>query len=87
MSVPYNKIILVTMMIVIMMMVMIVIIYYDSSSSAFPAMSLGFAILGEIFCLRDRYGWVLIFRLRGWCMLGVFLLQAFTCLGHGYQDL
>ena len=27
------------------------------------------------------------FRLRGWCMLGVFLLPAFTRLGHEYQDL
>ena len=27
------------------------------------------------------------FRLRGWCKLGVFLLPAFTRLGHGCQDL
>ena len=27
------------------------------------------------------------FRLRGWCMLGMFLLPAFTHLGHEYQDL
>ena len=27
------------------------------------------------------------FRLRGWCMLGVFLLPAFTRLRHEYQDL
>ena len=25
---------------------------------------------------------VVIFRLRGWCMLGVFLLSASICLGH-----
>ena len=25
--------------------------------------------------------------LHGWCMLGVFLLPAFTCLGHECQDL
>ena len=27
------------------------------------------------------------FRLCGWCVLGVFLLPAFTCLGHERQDL
>ena len=30
---------------------------------------------------------VVTFRLRGWCMLGVFLLLAFTRLGHECQDL
>ena len=30
---------------------------------------------------------VVTFRLRGWCVLGVFLLPAFTCLGHERQDL
>ena len=30
---------------------------------------------------------VVIFRLRGWCVLGVFLLPAFTRLGHDRQDL
>ena len=30
---------------------------------------------------------VVTFRLRGWCMLGVFLLPAFTRLRHEYQDL
>ena len=30
---------------------------------------------------------VVTFRLRGWCMLGVFLLTAFTRLGHECQDL
>ena len=29
---------------------------------------------------------VLTFCLRGWCMLGVFLLPAFTRLGHDSQD-
>ena len=29
---------------------------------------------------------VVTFRLRGWCMLGVFLLSASTRLGHGCQD-
>ena len=30
---------------------------------------------------------VVTFRLRGWCLLGVFLLPAFTCRGHERQDL
>ena len=30
---------------------------------------------------------VVTFRLRGWCVLGVFLLLAFTYLGHERQDL
>ena len=30
---------------------------------------------------------VVTFRLRGWCMLGVFLVPAFTHLGHKCQDL
>ena len=30
---------------------------------------------------------VVILRLRGWCILGEFLLPAFTRLGHGCQDL
>ena len=30
---------------------------------------------------------VVTFHLHGWCMLGVFLLPAFTCLGHERQDL
>ena len=30
---------------------------------------------------------VVTFHLHGWCMLGVFLLLAFTCLGHECQDL
>ena len=30
---------------------------------------------------------VVTFHLCGWCVLGVFLLPAFTCLGHERQDL
>ena len=30
---------------------------------------------------------VVTFHLHGWCMLGVFLVPAFTCLGHECQDL
>ena len=55
-----------------------------------PAISLEFDILGEIFAYVTVFNpaiEVVTFCLRGWCMLGVFLLPAFTCLGHGYQDL
>ena len=56
-----------------------------------PAISLGFTTLGEIFCVCDRFFFnptikVVTFRLRGWCVLGVFLLPAFTRLGHERQD-
>ena len=56
-----------------------------SSSSALPAISLGFTILGEIFAYLIME--VVTFCLRGCCMLGVFLLLAFTCLGNECQDL
>ena len=52
-------------------------------------MSMGF-ILGEIFAYAtvfNRTFEVVTIRLRGWCMLGVFLLPAFTRLGHERQDL
>ena len=43
------------------------------------------------FCTCDRFfnptTEVVTFHLRGWCMLGVFLLPAFTSLGHKCQDL
>ena len=55
-----------------------------------PALSLGFTILGEILAYVTVYNpkiKVVTFRLRGWCMLGVFLLPAFTHLGHERQDL
>ena len=55
---------------------------------------MGFTILGEIFayvtvCDRFLNPTIEIVRicLRGWCMLGVFLLPAFTHLGHEHQDL
>ena len=49
------------------------------------------------FCVPQLYLWgsplffnpiikVVTFRLRGWCVLGVFLLPAFTRLGHECQD-
>ena len=57
----------------------------------FPATSLGFTVRGEIFA----YIWpflnpaieVVTLHLRGWCMWGVFLMPAFTRLGHECQDL
>ena len=54
-------------------------------------MSLGFTILGEIFAYVTFFYnpaiEVVTFRLHGWCMLGVFLLSAFTRLEHECQDL
>ena len=52
----------------------------------------GSPFLGEIFAYNyDRFLnptiKVVTFRLRGWCLLGVFLLPAFTRLGHERQDL
>ena len=67
-----------------------------------PARPLGFTIWSEVFAYVTVFGFffgcfffvvffypaieVVIFRLRGWCMLGVFLLLAFTRLGHESQD-
>ena len=56
-----------------------------------PAISLGFTT----FWVRFLRMWpffnptikVVTFRLRRWCVLGVFLLLAFTRLGHERQDL
>ena len=48
-----------------------------SSSSAFPAISLRFTLLGEIFAyvtVFDPTIEVVTFGLRGWCMLGVFFV-------------
>ena len=56
-----------------------------------PAVSLGFTILGEIFAYMTVFFnpaiVVVTFRLRGWCMLCVFLFLAVTCQGHECQDL
>ena len=56
-----------------------------------PAISLGFTTFGWDFCVCDRFFnptiKVVTFRLRGWCVLGMFLLPAFTRLGHERQDL
>ena len=51
----------------------------------------GSPLLGEIFAYVPVFFnpsiKVVTFRLRGWCVLGVFLLPAFTRLGHERQDL
>ena len=56
-----------------------------------PATSLGFTIWGEIFAHVTFFFnptiKVVTFSLCGWCMLGVFVLPAFTHLGHERQDL
>ena len=61
------------------------------SSSLYTTVSLGFAIFGEIFAYVTIFFnptiEVITFCLCGGCVLGVFLLPAFTCLGHECQDL
>ena len=60
---------------------------HTSSSSAFPS----YISWVHHFWVRFLRMWpffnptmkVIPFRLRGWCVLGVFLLSAFTRLGHG----
>ena len=56
-----------------------------------PAISLGFTTYGWDFLRMWPFFnptiKVVTFRLRGWCVLGVFLLLAFTRLGHERQDL
>ena len=56
-----------------------------------PPTYLGFTILREIFAnvtvVCNPTIRVVTFCLRGWCRLGVFLLPAFTRLGHERQDL
>ena len=51
----------------------------------------GSPLLDEIFAYVTVFfnstSKVVTFRLRGWCVLGVFLLPAFTRLGHERQDL
>ena len=51
---------------------------------SFPSYISGFHHLGEIFAYVTE---VATFRLRGWCMLGVFLLLVFSRLGQECQDL
>ena len=60
------------------------------SSSAFPSYISGIHLFGEILAnvaFLNPTIEVVTFRLCGWCMLGVFLLPAFTHLGHECQDL
>ena len=61
------------------------------TSSAFPSYISGVHHFWWDFCVYDRFFnptiKVVTFHLRGWCVLGVFLLPAFTRLGHKRQDL
>ena len=60
-------------------------VHHSSSSSAFPAIPVRFTISGQIFAYVAIFNptiEVVTFRLRGWCVLGVFLLPAFTRLEH-----
>ena len=62
----------------------------SSSFSAFPALSLGSHHFGGDFYVCEFFYpniWVVTFRIRGWCVLGVLLLPAFTRLGHECQYL
>ena len=56
-----------------------------------PAISLGFTTFWVRFLRMSPFFSptvkVVTFRLRGWCVLDVFLLPAFTRLGHERQDL
>ena len=57
---------------------------------AFFSLFPGFTILGEIFAYVTVFNptiEVVTFRLREWCMLGVFLLPALIRPGHERQDL
>ena len=64
--------------------------FCDSSSSALSVISLGSPFW--VRCLRMLPFFnptieLVTYCLHGWCMLGVFLLPAFTHLGREYQDL
>ena len=64
--------------------------FFFLSSFLSPALSLGFTILGEIFVrvtVFDPAVEDVTFRLRGWCLLGIILLLAFTGQGHECQNL
>ena len=52
-----------------------------------PAISLGIFAYVTVFFFFNPTIRVVTFRLRGWCVLGVFLLPAFARLGHERQDL
>ena len=58
-----------------------------SSSSLFLSCISGVHYFGLDFCICDCLVTLdSTFRLHGWCMLGVYLLLAFTCVGHECQD-
>ena len=63
----------------------------SSPSSAFPSYISGVHHFEQDFCVCTHFfnptTVVVTFCLCGWDMLGVFLLLAYTCLGHERQDL
>ena len=63
----------------------------SSSSSAFPSYTSGVHHFWVWFLRMWPFSnptiKLVTFRLRGWCVLGMFLLPAFTRLGHERQDL
>ena len=61
--------------------------FFWPSSSAFPSYISEVHLLGWDFCVWDRLVSNHLGSLLGWCMLGVFLLPAFTRQGHECQDL
>ena len=66
-------------------------LFFFLVGNAFPAISLEFTVCGEISVyvtvLFNSIIEVVLFHLRSLCMLGVFLLPVFTCVGHEYQVL
>ena len=67
---------------------------HSSSSSVLPVIYLGFTIFREIFAYVAFFFFffnpaveIVTFHLCGWCMLALFLLPAFSHLGHECQDL
>ena len=63
--------------------------YPHSFSSASHSIPLGFISLVRFLRMRPFSPTIeaVTFRLRGWCMLGAFLLPAFNCLGHEFQNI
>ena len=71
--------------------VVIVVVFWGFFFCVLQLYLWGSPLLGEIFAYVTVFFnpiiKVVTFRLRGWCVLGVFLLSAFTRLGHERRDL
>ena len=79
-------------MVVVNIIMEIIIMMTTSTKKKKLVMMIFFSpLLGEIFAYVTVFFnptiKVVTFRLRGWCVLGVFLSLAFTRLGHERQDL